>query len=164
MNGDWAKEIKHRQEVERENHNMDLAEARLAPFHWAMILINWAMILVTLCIIGWSKPSEAADAHLMLKIMKCESGMRYNAAGDDGVSRGIAQFRKETFYEFAAMSKRDKTWNKRGLGKPSWMNPAQQVFLLEWGLDHGYGKRWTCYRKIMARRNFPPMDSLVAKR
>lgn len=94
-----------------------------------------------------SFPAQAANAAMMLKIMMCESGMRHDICGDDGVSCGIAQFRKETFFEFVEMSKKDGSWNHK-LGKPAWMNPVQQVFLLEWGLDHGYGKRWTCWRKI----------------
>jgi hypothetical protein len=107
---------------------------------------------ITLCLL-FSAPAQAADARLMLNIMKCESGMRYDASGDDGVSRGIAQFRKETFYEFAAMAKKDGSW-KPALGKPSWMNPAQQIFLLEWGLDHDLGNRWTCYQKIMLTKQY----------
>jgi len=95
----------------------------------------------------------AADAQLMLDIMICESGLRHDAIGDDGVSRGIAQFRKETFYEFAAMALKDGSWRYAKLGKPNWMNPLQQVFLLRWGLENGYGKRWTCFRKLR-----PPMD------
>ena len=91
---------------------------------------------------------EAADARMILNIMACESGFRSDAVGDDGISRGIAQFRKETFYEFAALAIVRKEWDYKKLGKPKWMNPRQQVFLLEWGLDHGYGRRWTCYRTL----------------
>lgn len=95
--------------------------------------------------------AAATDARLMLNIMICESGMNSNAIGDDGVSRGIAQFRKETFYEFAAMAKKQNRWDSR-LGEPRWMNAQQQVFLLEWGIDNGYGARWTCWRKLTAAR------------
>lgn len=97
---------------------------------------------------------HAADARLMLKIMTCESGMRYDAVGDDGVSRGIAQFRKETFYEFAAMTKEAGKWDAKILGRPNWKNPLQQIFLLEWGIDNGYGDRWTCYRMIQHRLEY----------
>ena len=86
----------------------------------------------------------AADSRLMYQIMMCESSLNPHAVGDDGVSRGIAQFRKETFYEFAAMAQIERL----GFGKPDWMNPQQQIYLLAWGLDNGYGRRWTCYRKI----------------
>ena len=89
----------------------------------------------------------AADARIMMRVIACESGWRHDAVGDDGLSMGIAQFRKETFYEFAVMAKKDGTWPKRW--RPEWLNPQQQIFLLEWGLDHGYGKRWTCWRKLI---------------
>ena len=96
-------------------------------------------------ILIWAFPAKAADTKLMVDIMICESGLKHDAVGDDGVSRGIAQFRKETFFEFAAMAKKQGKWK---FGKPYWLNPQQQVFLLEWGLDNGYGRRWTCYRKL----------------
>jgi hypothetical protein len=94
----------------------------------------------------------AADATLMMKIMECESSLRYNVWGDDGKSFGIAQFRKETFYEFAAKAKKEmkaaKLWPAR------WRHPQHQVFLMNWGIDHGYGNRWTCYRKIKHTREY----------
>ena len=111
---------------------------------------HWLILAVLI----FSAPAYAADARLMLNIMKCESGMRHDVCGDDGVSCGIAQFQKVTFFEFAAMAKNDGSWNKTTLGKPSWKNPAQQIFLLEWGLDHGYQNRWTCYRKIMLTKEY----------
>ena len=101
--------------------------------------------------------AHAADAQLKLDIMRCESGLRSNAIGDDGVSRGIAQFRKQTFLEFAAKAKREGAWDSKKLGKPRWLNPTQQEFLLGWALDRGLGYRCTCYRRM-----FPVMDSKKA--
>lgn len=96
--------------------------------------------------------SRAADPTLMTKIMKCESSLRNYVWGDGGKSFGIAQFRKETFYEFAVMAKEEmkaaKIWPAR------WHYPQHQVFLLNWGIDHGYGNRWTCYRKIKHTREY----------
>ena len=89
--------------------------------------------------------AHAADFKLMLAIMKCESSYRFEVWGDDRKSYGIAQFRQSTFYEFAGMSIKEKSWP---FGQPNWKNMQHQVFLLEWGLNHGYGRRWTCYRKI----------------
>jgi hypothetical protein len=117
---------------------------------------------LTLLLILSSLSAHAADGSLMKKIIMCESsGHHVNKhgriiCGDDGVSCGIAQFRKETFYEFATASKKEGTW---ALGKPRWFNKGQQLFLLSWGLNHGYGNRWTCYRKIMASYQRAPMDS-----
>ena len=91
-------------------------------------------------------PDTSDTARIMLDVMRCESGFRHDAIGDDGVSRGIVQFRKETFYEFAEMAKKQGVWR---FGKPRWLDPQQQVFLLEWGIDNGYGRRWTCYRELV---------------
>ena|SRR3990167_3259108 len=105
------------------------------------------MIVKSLLIILLSiQMAHAADARLMFDIMLCESGFDSRAIGDDGISQGIAQFRRETFFEFQAIAKKQGKWPKRW--KPNWKNPKQQVFLLEWGLDNGYGNRWTCYRKL----------------
>lgn len=111
------------------------------------------LAILMLCSFG----AQAASPSLVKKIIMCESSNRHVKngrilCGDDGVSCGVAQFRKETFYEFAAMSKREGTWK---LGKPNWFNEKQQRFLLPWGLNHGYGRRWTCYRILTAA----PMDS-----
>ena len=89
-----------------------------------------------------------SNAQMRLDIMRCESGMKHDAIGDDGVSRGIAQFRKETFYEFSVMAIRQGAWDFGKLGKPEWLNPMQQEFLLGWGLDNGYERRWTCWRTL----------------
>jgi hypothetical protein len=103
---------------------------------------------------------RAADQGLVLKIMVCESGLRHNVWGDDGKSYGIAQFRKETFYEFAAMAKKEMRAAK--FYKPNWFNPQHQVFLLNWGLDHGYGRRWTCFRTLSAQLNMALLPQLAS--
>lgn len=92
--------------------------------------------------------SHAADADLKLRIMVCESGLKHDAWGDDGKSFGIAQFRKETFYEFSV--KAEKLMRKVKMWPPRWENPQHQVVLLDWGLDNGYANRWTCYKKVIA--------------
>ena len=102
-------------------------------------------------------PAYAAPEALKKAILMCESSnMHYEPHskrvrfGDDGISRGIAQFRKETFYEQAAVAKKDGTWP---FGKPRWFDEQQQLWLLNDMLDRGMGRRWTCYRKLMQ-----PMD------
>lgn len=118
---------------------MDCSKMRYAPV---------AAIALTLAPLH----ARAADPALMMKIMKCESSLRSDVWGDDGKSFGIAQFRKETFYEFAAMAREEMKAAK--LWPASWYHPQHQVFLLNWGLDHGYGNRWTCYRKIMHTKEY----------
>lgn len=104
------------------------------------------MRYLSLLLLFLACPAAAADADLKLRIMVCESGLKHDAWGDDGKSFGIAQFRKETFYEFSAKAERHMRQAK--MWPPQWTNPQHQVFLLDWGLDNGYADRWTCYRKI----------------
>lgn len=104
------------------------------------------MRYLCLALLLFSPSAPAADADLKLRIMVCESGLKHDAWGDDGKSFGIAQFRKETFYEFSA--KAEKLMRKAKMWPPRWANPQHQLFLLDWGLDNGYANRWTCYRKI----------------
>jgi hypothetical protein len=96
------------------------------------------LLLLALAFIG---QAQAADANLIRMIIQCESSGRNDVCGDDGISCGIAQFRKETFYEFAKMAK---------LHHAQWHSAFDQIILLDWGLDHGYARRWTCYRMIKA--------------
>lgn len=108
----------------------------------------------------------AADEQVLKAVRICESSdMHYEPAkikgkpnpragqvrwGDDGVSRGVAQFRKETFYENAAIAKKEGKWP---FGKPRWFNEQQQLWLMNYMLDKGLGRRWTCFRRL-----YPPMD------
>lgn len=113
-------------------------------------MLRTVVIVLLMCLVSnaVAASNKSVSKTLMLTIIECESGFRHDAVGDDGVSRGIAQFRKETFYEFAAIAIKQNKWNFKKLGKPEWLNPIQQVYLLEWGIRNGYGHRWTCYRKL----------------
>jgi len=95
-----------------------------------------------------STQAQAASVKLMMSIMQCESSLRFDVWGDDGKSFGIAQFRKETFYEFAKQA--EPKMKRAGYWPPRWRNPQHQVYLLGWALDHGFARRWTCYRKIVS--------------
>jgi hypothetical protein len=106
---------------------------------------HYISIVATLLLLA-SLHAKAADPTLLMNVMQCESSLRYSVWGDDGKSFGIAQFRKETFYEFAAMAR--KEMKAENLWPARWENPQHQAFLMNWGIDHGYGNRWTCYRKI----------------
>lgn len=120
----------------------------------------WLLLGVLLGVLLFSPRAHSADQGLVLKIMVCESGLRHNVWGDGGKSYGIAQFRKETFYEFAAMARTQM--RKAKFYKPDWFNPQHQVFLLNWGLDNGYGKRWTCFRTLSAQLNMALLPDLAS--
>ena len=117
----------------------DNSEKGITLKHLAMLLMLY------------SAHSFAADQRLVDAILMCESSNRHYELdgrvrfGDDGISRGIAQFRKETFYEFAAMAKKQGKWPFK---RPRWFDEQQQIYLLKWGLDNGYSRRWTCWRKL----------------
>jgi len=94
--------------------------------------------LATLFLFGPTR-SRAADANLVIDIIECESSGKYNAIGDDGISVGIAQFQETTFNEMKKLAQ---------MPRLRWKNPIHQLRLMVWMLDHGYGPRWTCYRKL----------------
>jgi hypothetical protein len=110
------------------------------------------MSRVLLCaLLCMSVPSIGAT--LADRIIQCESSgiheqngrMRCNSHEPTGhQSCGIAQFREDTFYEFAKMAY---------VPRPNWASRRQQLYLLNWGLAHGYGRRWSCYRKLREADN-----------
>jgi hypothetical protein len=63
-------------------------------------------------------------------------------------ARGAVDNLKENQNERPTRRVKKESWNQKVLGVPNIKNPQQQMFLLDWGLNHGYGRRWTCYRKI----------------
>lgn len=84
--------------------------------------------------------SEIATREEMAKIIECESGGRHDGIwGDGGRAYGITQIHKGTFYELAGKAE------IKGL---DWKNKHDQITLLRWALEHGYGDHWTCYRKL----------------
>jgi len=106
------------------------------------------MRILIICCTLFCFDAQAMDASLMVDIIECESGGRYNAVGDDadgpgGISVGIAQFQKATFNEMKVLAK---------MPRLRWKNPIDQMRLMVWMLDNGYGHRWTCYRKLMAAK------------
>lgn len=103
-------------------------------------------ILLMLMLIPFS--AQAADPLLVAQIVICESSSRPDVCGDDGVSCGIVQFRRTTFFEFSAMAIKARKWNFKLLGKPRWMSMKQQIFLLHFAIDRDLGNRWTCFRKL----------------
>ena len=137
-------------------HRMNFRARKWTEEQWVDVVV-WSLvaaaIILALVLPNPARAAEAstADPATILQVLTCESSFNSRAVGDDGVSRGIAQFRKETFYEFVAMAKHAGEWDNH-LGKPSWLNPQQQVFLLAWGIANGYGNRWTCYRMLQENK------------
>ena len=80
------------------------------------------------------------------KVMKCESpDGKHNIWGDLNYPHkafGIAQFQKRTF-----------VWMSRISGKKhlQWKNKKDQIELLNWAIEKGYGHYWTCFRVLSKR-------------
>ena len=88
------------------------------------------------------KTEEVAQArreYVIQKIVMCESSGKHEGTwGDGGKSYGIVQFQKRTF-----------DWLSKEAGmEGEWKNEQDQLNLMSWALDNGYGDHWTCYRKL----------------
>lgn len=84
--------------------------------------------------------AEIAMRETMAKVIECESSGRHEGVwGDGGRSYGIAQFQRRTFGYLA---------EKSGIEGLDWKDRDDQIWLLRWSIDNGYGDLWTCYRKI----------------
>jgi hypothetical protein len=81
---------------------------------------------------------QLAKERVKLDILACESGFRHDGIwGDGGRSYGIAQFKQRTFRWLSGLAGRN---NLR------WANKHDQIWLLDWAVENGYAKHWTCYR------------------
>jgi hypothetical protein len=102
------------------------------------------LIIVALICLATRSVSPAIHAVEKITIIKyyvgqCESGNKhYNVWGDSGLAYGKYQFHKRTF-----------NWMKKEAGRPElkWKVLADQEWLFQWAIEHGYGNHWTCYRK-----------------
>lgn len=84
------------------------------------------------------------------EITACESNNRPEAVGDGGRAYGVAQFHEQTFNWMRALA---------GKHNLSYKNEADQRWLLEWAIEHGYGNHWgRCYKRAVkkfAQKNLP---------
>jgi hypothetical protein len=120
------------------------------------------MISKLTLLIFFSIPSLAhsVDNDLFISILACESsGHSRNQrgkplVGDGGLAKGIAQFHQNTFNELS---------KKAHMKNMHWLDPIDQMRLMVWAIDNGYGNRWSCYRKLThtgeyrAQKNQPEM-------
>lgn len=68
-------------------------------------------------------------------VTKCESEYLHDAFNESG-AYGIAQFKEATFYELAGRAK---------FKNVVWTNTGDQLTVLNWALENGYGYHWDCY-------------------
>lgn len=101
--------------------------------------MNRCTLWLGLILVLFATTSCADDTEFFVDLIECESSGRHDAVGDDGLSVGILQFREDTFNEMKVLSGH-RQWR--------WKNPIHQMRLALWMINNGYGKRWTCYRKL----------------
>ncbi len=75
----------------------------------------------------------------MYDIIKCESQWNNEAIGKAG-EIGLAQFKKETFEWMSGLAEFEGNI----------YSAYDQLWLLKWALENGYGNHWTCYRKLVS--------------
>mgnify|MGYP001609611840 FL=1 len=89
---------------------------------------------------------KLSSARLVEAVVRRESEFRTDVYGDHGLAYGPAQFHEETFYRI-----KQRAINK---GEPfyflDYRNPVDQLTLLNWALENGYGPEWSTYRKALA--------------
>lgn len=122
-----------------------IARARRRDRHRNIMACVWLVALISLL----SFAANAADMALAIDILECESsGLHLDKHGalncnkaepKGGDSCGIAQFQRATFEDFKA---------RAGFPRGRWTNSVHQLRVMNWMLDHGYGNRWTCYRRL----------------
>lgn len=75
----------------------------------------------------------------VLAVIACESSGRHDGVwGDSGKSYGLTQLQKPTWEYLSA---------KAGI-QGHWQDKNDQVRLLGWAIQNGFGNHWTCWRKL----------------
>ena len=87
--------------------------------------------------------SYGANAVSMLATLQCESELKHDAHGDNGLAYGIAQFHEETF-----------NWFKVEAGMPEldYRSKENQIELMAWAFANDYAPHWSCWRKYKAKQ------------
>jgi hypothetical protein len=110
-----------------------------------------ALFLLVLCIYLMTLAGDVSGAELpvALKVVACESAGRHWGGAfrlncnthepTGGQSCGIAQFQVASF-----------AWMKHKADMPElrYWEPRDQLTLLNWAVEHGYARYWSCYRKV----------------
>lgn len=78
------------------------------------------------------------DKNLSSKVIQCESHYNINAVGDEGRSRGIAQFQEPSFNRLSRLMGEELDYN----------SSHDQIKLMVWSIANGHGMEWTAYRAI----------------
>ena len=73
------------------------------------------------------------------RVIQCESSGKHEGVWGDLNKKypayGIGQFQERTFCWLAGLAEKDLNWKSE----------ADQVWLLEWAIENGWGKLWSCF-------------------
>ena len=92
-------------------------------------------------VIGYAPHFSPRDlvSEATARIIACESQWRFGEWGDLDLEEpvyGVCQFQEDTFYWLADLS---------GYSEYEWKNDLHQLVIMEWAVQNGYGKLWSCY-------------------
>jgi hypothetical protein len=100
-----------------------------------------------------------ADASVLSKIAKLESSYKWDAVNNwdsnakkGTPSKGMFQFIKPTFDDYAKKAKaaNPKAWE--GLGDLDWMDWRQQALATSWAITHGHGQAWATFMQAGGKK------------
>jgi hypothetical protein len=94
------------------------------------------------CLIGMIQKyalKYGVDPKLAVDIAICESQLRVDVYGDNGLAHGVFQFHEATFNLFA---------KQYGLTNASYWDTSDNVQLAMIAIGRGRGSHWTCYAKV----------------
>lgn len=100
-------------------------------------IVNPTVLTVEEQIVYYSQMYNT-DNGIISKIIQCESQGKQSAVGDNGLSRGIAQFQKPTFTSLSKLMGEELDYNSSN----------DQIKLMVWSIANGYGRNWTTYRAL----------------
>lgn len=96
---------------------------------------------------GYSLPFAVKNKATIAKLIQCESGgMNVSRPDSDGIiSDGILQFHRGPADTLAGGTWEDFSQASGIRGSPR--NPADAIRMTDWAISHGFGPRWTCWRR-----------------
>ena len=90
-------------------------------------------------LVSYFSVQYGTDKDIALAVMRCESGGKNSAVGDNGLSKGIYQFQEETFTRMSKLKGDELDYTSK----------LDQIKLAVWALGKpNLAREWTAYRAI----------------
>ena len=96
--------------------------------------------IITLNIRADNLKAEVETLITVHKVLQCESGYQHiwSKVDFNPPTFGVAQFKRSTFEELAGKADMDLDF----------YSMQDQIDLLIWSIENGYGDRWSCFNKL----------------